>query len=70
LNESTNILIENNKQIIAAIDMQLEAQNDEFKGNFDRIQGMAGEVGALTPLIKGITSIAQRTKPIGLECGD
>jgi methyl-accepting chemotaxis protein len=63
LNESTNIRIENNKQIIAAIELQLEAQNDEFKGNFDRIQGMAGEVGALTPLIKVITSIAQQTKP-------
>lgn len=63
MNESTNFRIENNKQIIAAIELQLEAQNDEFKGNFDRIQGMAGEVGALTPLIKVFTSIAQQTKP-------
>jgi len=38
LNESTNIRIENNKQIIAAIEMQLDAQNEEFMSNFERIE--------------------------------
>ncbi len=67
LNESTNLRIESNKQIIAAIEMQLEAQNDEFKSNFERIQGMAGEVGALAPLVKIITSIAQQTSLLALN---
>jgi methyl-accepting chemotaxis protein len=67
LTESTQLRVENNRQIIAAIEMQLEAQNDEFKSNFDRIQGMAGEVGALTPLIKVITSIAQQTSLLALN---
>jgi methyl-accepting chemotaxis protein len=67
LNQSTSIRIENNKQIIAAIEMQLDAQNDEFKSNFERIRGMAAEVGALTPLIKVITSIAQQTSLLALN---
>jgi methyl-accepting chemotaxis protein len=67
LNENTNLRIESNKQIIAAIEMQLEAQNDEFKSNFERIQGMAEEVGALAPLVKIITSIAQQTSLLALN---
>jgi methyl-accepting chemotaxis protein len=67
LTESTQVRVENNRQIIAAIEMQLEAQNEEFRSNFDRIQGMAGEVGALTPLIKVITSIAQQTSLLALN---
>jgi methyl-accepting chemotaxis protein len=67
LNESTNLRIESNKQIIAAIEMQLNAQNEEFRTNFERIHGMAAEVGALTPLIKVITSIAQQTSLLALN---
>ncbi len=67
LNESTNIRIENNKQIIAAIEMQLDAQNEEFMSNFERIEGMAGEVGSLAPLVKVITSIAQQTSLLALN---
>ena len=59
--------MENNKQIIAAIEMQLEAQTEEFRNNFERIQGLAGEVCALTPLIKVITSIAQQTSLLALN---
>jgi methyl-accepting chemotaxis protein len=67
LTESTQLRVENNKQIIAAIEMQLEAQNEEFRDNFGRIQNLSGEVGALTPLIKVITSIAQQTSLLALN---
>jgi len=67
LTESTHLRVENNKQIIAAIDMQLETQIEEFRNNFERIQGLANEVGALTPLIKVITSIAQQTSLLALN---
>jgi methyl-accepting chemotaxis protein len=67
LTESTYQRVENNKQVIAAIDMQLETQIEEFRNNFERIQGLANEVGALTPLIKVITSIAQQTSLLALN---
>lgn len=67
LTESTRQRVENNKQIIAAIDMQIETQLDEFRNNFERILGLANEVGALTPLIKVITSIAQQTSLLALN---
>ncbi|MGA2890074.1 MAG: methyl-accepting chemotaxis protein [Terracidiphilus sp.] len=67
LTENTQIRVENNKGVIAAIEMQLEAQTDLFKSNFARIQGLAGDVRALTPLIKVITSIAQQTNLLALN---
>jgi methyl-accepting chemotaxis protein len=67
LTQSTHLRAENNKQIIAAIDMQLDAQTEEFRNNFDRIQGLSHEVRALTPLIKVITSIAQQTNLLALN---
>jgi methyl-accepting chemotaxis protein len=45
----------------------LEAQTDEFRNNFERIQGLAGDVRALTPLIKVITTIAQQTSLLALN---
>jgi methyl-accepting chemotaxis protein len=67
LTESTRMRVENNKQIIAAIEMQLETQTEEFRNNFGRIEGLAGDVRALTPLIKVITSIAQQTSLLALN---
>ena len=67
LTESTHERAENNKQIMAAIAMQMEVQTQEFKSNFQRIEGLAGEVDALTPLIKVITSIAQQTNLLALN---
>jgi methyl-accepting chemotaxis protein len=67
LTENTRIRVENNKGVIAAIEMQLETQTEEFKNNFERIQGLAGDVCALTPLIKTITSIAQQTSLLALN---
>ena len=67
LTENTARRVDNNREIIAAIKMQLEVQTDEFKSNFDRIHGLADEVGALTALIKVITSIAQQTNLLALN---
>jgi methyl-accepting chemotaxis protein len=67
LTEDTRIRTENNREIIAAIEMQLETQTEELKDNFERIQGLAGDVDALTPLIKVITSIAQQTNLLALN---
>jgi methyl-accepting chemotaxis protein len=67
LTENTQIRVENNREVIAAIATQLEAQTNEFKKNFERIRGLAGDVRALTPLIKVITSIAQQTGLLALN---
>lgn len=67
LTKNTQVRLENNQGIIAAIEMQLEAQTDDFKENFARIEGLAGDVRTLTPLIKTITSIAQQTSLLALN---
>jgi methyl-accepting chemotaxis protein len=67
LTESTRTKVENNRQIIAAIEMQLQEQNSEFTHNFERIHGMANEMASLTTLIKVITSIAQQTNLLALN---
>ncbi|MGA2886721.1 MAG: methyl-accepting chemotaxis protein [Terracidiphilus sp.] len=67
LTESTHQRAENNKQIVAAIEMQLEQQTHELREDFERVQNMATEVRALTPLIKIITSIAQQTSLLALN---
>ena len=67
LTESTQQRVERSREIIAALEMQLEEQNTEMHSNFGRIEGLAGEVRALTPLIKIITSIAQQTSLLALN---
>ncbi len=67
LTDSTHLRVENNKQIVAAIDLHFEMQIEEFRNNFERIQGLASEVSALTPLIKVIASIAQQTSLLALN---
>ncbi|MGA2651497.1 MAG: methyl-accepting chemotaxis protein [Terracidiphilus sp.] len=67
LTKNTETRLENNQGIIAAIEMQLEAQTDDFRENFERIEGLAGDVRMLTPLIKTITSIAQQTNLLALN---
>src|SRR5208282_1140729 len=52
LTESTKMRVEKNREVIAAIEIQLEEQNNEFKQNFERIQGISGEIDSLAPLIK------------------
>jgi methyl-accepting chemotaxis protein len=67
LTEHTRKRVENNKEIVAGIEMQFHEQTGELRSNFERIRGLANEVGALTPLIKVITSIAQQTSLLALN---
>jgi methyl-accepting chemotaxis protein len=67
LNESTHRQVENNKEIIAGLETQLHEQSSELRENFQRIENLAGDVCALTPLIKVITSIAQQTNLLALN---
>lgn len=67
LTGKTELRVENNKEIIAGIEMQLKEQNLELRSTYERIQGLADEVCALTPLIKVITSIAQQTSLLALN---
>ena len=67
LTDSTNLRVESNKQIIAAIEAQLWAQNMELQEDFNRVQEMAKKVRALTDLVKVITSIAQQTHLLALN---
>jgi methyl-accepting chemotaxis protein len=65
--ESTQTRVEANKGIVSAIGMQIEQQTDELRGDFEHIQGLSGEVLALTPMIKVITAIAQKTHLLALN---
>lgn len=67
LTKNTQDRVENNRGILAAIEMQLASQTAEFKSNFESIEGLAADVRALTPLIKVITSIAQQTNLLALN---
>jgi methyl-accepting chemotaxis protein len=67
LTVNTESRIANNKETVAAIGTQLSMQIEEFKDNYVRIEGMARDVRALTPLIKVITSIAQQTSLLALN---
>jgi methyl-accepting chemotaxis protein len=67
LTESTHQRVESNREVIAALEMQLNEQNVEMHSNCERIEGLAGEVRALTSLIKVITSIAQQTSLLALN---
>ena len=67
LRERTNQRVESNREIIAALQMQLEVQSGEMQSNFERIEAMGGEVRELTPLIKVIASIAQQTSLLALN---
>jgi len=67
ITRTTEQRVDSNKQVIAAIQMQLEEQNNELRCSFERIENMASEVDALKPLIKVITTIAQQTSLLALN---
>lgn len=67
LSENIQGRVESNRAIIAAIEGQFQGQTREMESNFERIEGLATEVRALTPLIKVITSIAQQTSLLALN---
>ncbi len=67
LTEVTRQRLETNKDLIAAIQMQFEAQMTETRCNFERIRQLSGGVCALTPLIKVITAMATQTNVLALN---
>lgn len=67
LTEATREKVQSNKDLIAAIRLQLEMQVAQMHSNFERIHNMSGEVCSLTPLIKVITSIATQTNLLALN---
>jgi methyl-accepting chemotaxis protein len=67
LTESTHRRAESNKQIVAALEMQMEQQTHDLRDDFEHVQSMATEVRALAPLIKVITTIAQQTSLLALN---
>ncbi len=67
LTEHTQNRVAENRTLIAGIEVQLQEQNNELRANYERIEGLASEVCALTPLIKVITSIAQQTSLLALN---
>lgn len=67
LTADTHEQVNRNKEMIAAIRMQLDAQLMDTRANFERIRHMSSDVCALTPLIKVITSIAQQTSMLALN---
>jgi len=67
ITEDTELKTESNRQIIASIEARLQSQTEELRNNFARIQVLADEMNALTPLVKVITSIAQQTSLLALN---
>jgi len=67
LTEATRQRVESNKDLIVAIETQLDAELTETRSNFERIRELSGGVCALTPLIRVITSIAQQTSLLALN---
>jgi methyl-accepting chemotaxis protein len=67
LTEATRARVCRNKEVIAAIHAQQNAQLEETRSNFERIRHLSSGVCALTPLIKVITSIAQQTSLLALN---
>jgi len=67
LTEDTRARVENNRKTVARIEGQLNEQTSEVRSNLARIQGLATEISALTPLIKGIAAIAHQTKMLALN---
>jgi methyl-accepting chemotaxis protein len=67
LSESMRKRVDSNKELIAAIQAQLQMELQETRDNFDRIRHLSEGVSALTPLIKMISSIAQQTSLLALN---
>ncbi len=67
LTEKTCSQVAQNHETIGALRAQLEGQTGELRVSFQRMQTLGGEVCALAPLIKVITSIAQQTSLLALN---
>lgn len=67
LTESTKASVNRNQEVAAAIQMQQEMQMMQLRSNFERIRSLAGGVSALTPLIRVIANIAEKTHLLALN---
>jgi len=67
LTENTRSRVESNRKTVARIEGQLQEQTNEVRSNLARIQGLATEISALTPLIEVIIAIARQTKLLALN---
>jgi methyl-accepting chemotaxis protein len=67
LADGTRQRVDANREIIAALELQLQEQNTEMHSNFGRIENLARDIGSLAPLIQVITSIAKQTSLLALN---
>ena len=67
LTENTRARIGKNREVVGGIEVRMQEWTSETRSNFARIDGLAAEVQALTPLIRVITSIAQQTSLLALN---
>lgn len=67
LTENTCRQVAQNHKTIGALQSHLEGQTGELRSSFERMETLGGEICALTPLIKVITSIAQQTSLLALN---
>ncbi len=67
LNESTCRQVESNRETIDRLRRQLTGQTEELRTSLHRMETLGGEICALTPLVKMITSIAQQTSLLALN---
>ena len=67
LTEITKESVGRNQEVVAAIEMEQEMQMMQLRSNFDRIRSLSGGVSALTPLIRVIATIADKTHLLALN---
>jgi methyl-accepting chemotaxis protein len=67
LTDSTHDRVKKNRAVIGGIATQMQERTEEMRSNLTRIDGVAGEVRELTPLIKVMASIAQQTSLLALN---
>jgi methyl-accepting chemotaxis protein len=67
LTEVTNGRVERNKLLISKLEAKLGEQACEMHGNYEQIRLLAGDVKALTPIIKVIATIASQTNLLALN---
>jgi methyl-accepting chemotaxis protein len=67
LSEATERQSEHNHQIIGMLEAQLQGRVAELNANLEHIQGLAAEIGALTPMVEVISTIAKHTNFLALN---
>lgn len=67
LTESVHLRVEENRQIMAALEAHMGDQACQLHGNYEHIRALAEEVAALKPFVEVISSIAQQTSLLALN---